>query len=329
MGGAALTILYAWHLPPFNNGVEETNDAYVRGRTTIISPQVSGYVVAVPVEDFQHVRVGDVLARIDDATYGAHVEQARANILAQTANYNNSTQAQRSGEANELSQDATIAAAEAQFVRAQADWNRLESLVQAGWATRAQEDQARASLRQTEAQVRQARAALEIARQNVQSVVVGRDGLSAAVKSARAQAHAAQIDLGHTVIRAPETGTLSDIGVHVGQFVSAGTQLMFLVPEQSWVIANFKETQTHRMRVGQLASVRVDGLGGASLKGHIESLAPATGSEFAVLKPDNATGNFVKVAQRIAVRIQIDQGQTLSSRLRPGMSVEAEVDTRE
>ena len=329
VAGAVFTILYAWQLPPFDNGVEETNNAYVRGRTTIISPQVSGYVVVVSVEDFQHVRAGEVLARIDDATYGAHVDQARANVLAQIANFNNSTQAQHSGEAGELSQRATIAGAEAQFIRAQADWDRLEPLVKAGWATRAQEDQTRAALRQAEAQVSQARAALEIARQNVRSVIVGRDGLSAAVKSASAQARAAEIDLGHTVIRAPEAGTLSDIGVHVGQFVSAGTQLMFLVPEQSWVIANFKEAQTHRMRVGQPASVRVDALGGARLKGHIGSLAPATGSEFAVLKPDNATGNFVKVAQRIAVRIRIDQGQALSSRLRPGMSVEARVDTRE
>jgi multidrug resistance efflux pump len=326
---AALTILYAWQLPPFDNGVEETNNANVQGRTTIISPQVSGYVAVVPVKDFQHVRAGEMLARIDDATYAARVEQARANVLVQIANYSNSTQAEHSGKASELSQTATIAGAEAQLTRAQADWNRLEPLVKAGWATRAQEDQARAALRQSEAQVKQAYAAFEIARQNVRSVIVGRDGLSAAVKSARAQAHAAEIDLAYTVIRAPEAGTLSDIGVHVGQFVSAGTQLMFLVPEQSWVIANFKEAQTHRMRVGQPASLRIDALGGARLKGHVESLAPATGSQFAVLKPDNATGNFVKVAQRIAIRIVIDRGQALSSRLRPGMSVEARVDTRE
>lgn len=327
--GAILTILYAWQLSPFDNGVEGTNNAYVRGRTTIISPQVSGYVVAVPVKDFQRVRAGEMLAQIDDAAYGARVEQARANVLVQIANYNNSTQAEHSGQASEQSQSATIAAAEAQLTRAQADWDRLEPLVKAGWATRTQEDQARATLRQSEAQVRQAHAAFEIAHQNVRSVIVGRDGLSAAVESARAQAHAAEIDLRYTVIRAPEAGTLSDIGVHVGQFVSAGTQLMFLVPEQSWVIANFKEAQTHRMHVGQPASLRIDALGGARLKGHIESLAPATGSEFAVLKPDNETGNFVKVAQRIAIRIRIDPGQALSSRLRPGMSVEARVDTRD
>ena len=329
VAAAVLTILYAWQLPPFDDGVEETNNANVQGRTTIISPQVSGYVVAVPVKDFQRVGAGEVLARVDDSTYGASVEQARANVLVQIANYNNSTQAQLSGEANELSQNAAIAGAEAQLNDAEADWHRLVPLVEAGWATRAQEDQARAVLRQAQAQVQQARAAREIARQSVRSVIVGRDGLSAAVKAARAQTRTAEINLAYTVIRAPEAGTLSDIGVRVGQFVSAGTQLMFLVPDQSWVIANFKEAQTHRMHVGQPASIRIDALGGASLKGHIESLAPATGSQFAVLKPDNATGNFVKVAQRIAVRIRIDQRQALSSRLRPGMSVEARVDTRE
>lgn len=322
------SVLYAWRAGPFDNGVEETNNAYVRGRTTIISPEVSGYVVSVPVDDFQHVRSGDVLLRIDDATYGARVRQARASVLTQVANFNNSTQAENSGEANEYAQDAAIAAADAQLVRAQADWDRLEPLVRDGWATKSQEDQTRAALHQAEAQVRQAHAAREIARQNTRSVVVGRDGLSAAVEAARAQANAAEIDLGHTLIRAPETGTLSEIGAHVGQFVSAGTQLMFLVPDESWVIANFKEAQTHNMRVGQEASVTVDALGGARLRGHVQSLAPAAGSEFAVLKPDNATGNFVKVAQRIAVRIRIDLGQSLAARLRPGMSVVAEIDTK-
>lgn len=322
------SVLYAWNIGPFDNGVEETNNAYVRGRTTIISPEISGYVVAVPVDDFQHVRSGEVLLRIDDATYGARARQARANVLTQIANLHNSTQAENSGVANESAQDATIAGAGAQLVRAQADWNRLEPLVRDGWATKAEEDQARAALHQAEAQLRQAHAAREIARQGTRSVVVGRDGLAAAVEAARAQANSAEIDLGHTVIRAPEGGTLSEVGAHVGQFVTAGTQLMFLVPDQSWVIANFKEAQTHNMRVGQKATVSVDALGGAKLTGRVQSLAPAAGSEFAVLKPDNATGNFVKVAQRIAVRIRIDPGQAMTARLRPGMSVITRINTK-
>ena len=328
VAGACLLILYAWRLPPFDSAIEETDNAYVRGRTTVISPQVSGYVTAVPVQDFQQVRTGQVLVRIEDRIYGARVEQARANVLNQLSNFDNSTQAQHSREANALAQDAAIAGAEAQLARAQADMNRLEPLVAHGWATRHDEDQTRAALRTAEAQVREAHAARSIAEQDIRSVQVGRGGLSAAVAAARAQVHLAEIDLDHTVIRAPEAGLLSEIGVRNGQYVTAGTQLMFLVPAQSWVIANFRETQMRNMRVGQPASVTVDALGGARLTGRVERLAPAAGSEFAVLRPDNATGNFVKVAQRIPVRIRIDPGQPLAARLRPGMSVTARVDTR-
>jgi len=325
--GAVATILYAWRLPPFGGHVEQTDDAYIRGQTTVISPQVSGYVSVVPVKDFQNVRAGDVLVRIEDSIYGARVAQAQANVLTQIANLSNSDQAQRSKEAGTLSQDAGIANAEAQLSRARADWNRLESLVRAGWATRAQEDQSRASLQAAEAQLQQAHAAREIGTQDVRTVIVGRSGLNANVEAAKAQVRLAQIDLGHTVIRAPQSGQLSEVSVRTGQYVTAGTQLMYLVPRNFWVTANFKEAQTRNMRVGQKASFTVDALGDKRLTGTVESLAPASGSEFAVLRPDNATGNFVKVAQRIAVRIRIDPGQPLADRLRPGMSVVARIRT--
>lgn len=325
---AVVAILYAWQLPPFGGRFEQTDNAFVRGQTTVISPQVSGYVTAVPVTDFQRVQAGQVLVQIEDDIYGARVAQARANVQTQLANYANSTQAQQSSEAGELSQDAAIANAEAQLARAQADWDRIEPLLAHGWATRSDGDQARAALRSAEAQVRQAHAAREIARQDVRTVIVGRSGLSANVQQAQAQVRLAEIDLGHTVIRAPQAGQLSEIGVRRGQFVTAGTQLMFLVPNTQWVTANFREAQTRHMRVGQRASFTVDALGGARLTGRIESLAPAAGSEFNVLRPDNATGNFVKVAQRIPVRIRIDPDQPLAARLRPGMSVVARVDTQ-
>lgn len=325
--GAVGTILYAWQLPPFGGHYEQTDNAYVRGQTTVISPQVSGYVAAVPVKDFQDVKGGEVLVRIEDSIYGAKVAQARANVLTQIANLQNSEQAQRSKEAGTLVQDAGIANAQAQLARAQADWSRLEPLVRQGWATRSLEDQARAALRSAEAQVEQANAARQIGTQDVRTVIVGRSGLSANVEAARAQVRLAEIDLGHTVIRAPQGGQLSEVAVRQGQYVTAGTQLMSLVPKNLWVTANFKEAQTRRIRVGQPASFTVDALGDKRLKGHVESLAPAAGSEFAVLRPDNATGNFVKVAQRIAVRIRIDPDQPLAERLRPGMSVVARVRT--
>jgi multidrug resistance efflux pump len=327
LAGAVATIGYAWQLPPFGGRYEQTDDAYVRGQTTIISPQVSGYVGEVPVKDFDNVAAGQVLVRIEDHIYSAKVAQAQANVLTQIANLQNSDQAQSSKEAGTLAQDAAISSARAQLARAQADWSRLEPLVRKGWATRAQEDQVRAALLSAEAQVRQANAAREIGTQDVRSVIVGRSGLRANVAAARAQQRLAEVDLDHTLIRAPVAGQLSEVSVRNGQYVTSGTQLMFLVPKSFWVTANYKEAQTRHMRVGQEASFTVDALGGERLTGRVESLAPASGSEFAVLRPDNATGNFVKVAQRIAVRIRIDPGQRSADRLRPGMSVVARIKT--
>lgn len=327
--GAIAAILYAWQLPPFGGHYEQTDNAYVRGNTTVISPQVSGYVSEVAVSDFQNVEPGDILVRIDDRIYSARVAQARANVLSQSANLDNSTQAQRSKEAGELAGDAAIFNAEAQLRKVEADTKRIESLVKNGWVTSRDRDQQTAALRAAEAQLRQARAAREINRQEVRTVVVGRAGLNANVEAARAQVRLAEVDLEHTVIRAPQAGQLSEVGVRRGQYVTAGTQLMFLVPRTFWVTANYREAQTRKMRVGQRASFTVDALDGARLEGRVERLAPAAGSEFAVLKPDNATGNFVKVAQRIAVRIRIDPGQPLADRLRPGMSVVARVDVSE
>jgi multidrug resistance efflux pump len=324
---AIVTILYAWRLPPFAGRYEQTDDAYVKGQTTVISPQVSGYVAQVPVNDYQNVRAGDVLVRIEDSIYSAKVAQAQANVLTQQANLDNSTQAQRSKEVNTLAQDAAIANAQAQLAKVQADLRRTNALIAHGWTTAAVRDQQVAAVRSAETALRQARAAREIGTEDVRTVIVGRQGLNANVEAAKAQVRLAEVDLDHTVIRAPQAGQLSEVSVRQGQYVTAGTQLMYLVPKTLWVTANFKEAQTHKMRVGQPATFTVDALGSARLKGHVDSLAPAAGSEFAVLRPDNATGNFVKVAQRIAVRIKIDPDQQLAERLRPGMSVVARIRT--
>ena len=322
-------ILYAWRLPPFAGRYEQTDDAYVRGQTTVISPQVSGYVSQVPVNDYEEVKAGDVLVRIEDSIYSAKVAQARANVLTQQANLDNSDQAQRSKEVNTVAQDAAIASAEAQLTKVQADLDRTEALIAHGWTTAAIRDQHVAAVHTAEAALRQARAAREIGTEDVRTVIVGRHGLNANVEAARAQVRLAEVDLNHTVIRAPQAGQLSEVSVRRGQYVTAGTQLMYLVPKTLWVTANFKEAQTRKMRVGQRASFTIDALGDERLTGRVESLSPAAGSEFAVLRPDNATGNFVKVAQRIAVRIRIDPDQPLADRLRPGMSVVARINTKE
>jgi multidrug resistance efflux pump len=324
---AILAILYSWDLPPFAGQAERTDNAYVRGRVTIISPQVSGYVTRVPVQDFAEVKAGQILATIDDRIYRARVAQAEANVAAQQAALANSAQAQRSREVATDSQNAGIANAQAQLAKADADMRRARALVADGSISTREFDQTRAALLAAQAGLQQARASRAIGTQDVRTVVVGRAGLEAAVESAKAQLRLAQIDLDNTIIRAPADGQLSEIGVRVGAYVTAGTQLLSVVPHHVWVIANFKEAQTGNMAIGQRARFSVDALGGAELTGRIENLSPAAGSEFAVLKADNATGNFVKVAQRIAVRIRIDDRQPVAARLRPGMSVEVRIDT--
>ncbi|MDB5480928.1 MAG: secretion protein HlyD [Caulobacteraceae bacterium] len=325
---AVLAILAAWGLPPFGLGIQTTENAYVHGRTTVIASQVSGYITAVQAKDFAQVGVGQVLAIVDDRTYRARVEQAQANLEAAEASLANSAQAHASRAAGIVGQVAGLENAQAQLLRANADMTRAGGLVADGSISIRERDQTLAALRQAEAQLRQTKAARDIARQDLRTVDVGRRGLEAQVAAARAQLHAAMVDLEYTVIRAPEAGQLSQVSVRLGQYVTNGTQLMSLVPPDKWVIADYKEAQTARIAPGQRSSFTVDGLGGALVRGHVEQLSPGTGSEFAVLKPDNATGNFVKVPQRIGVRIGIDPGQALAMRLRPGMSVVARVDTR-
>jgi multidrug resistance efflux pump len=322
-----LLALYSWRLGPFVGSTQVTDNAYVRGQTTVISPQVNGYVVQVLVQDFDRVAAGQPLVRIDDRIYRQRVQQAQANVAAQIANLNNSQQSQRSSQASAAGQAAAVENARAQLLRAQADMRRVNELVAERSLSLRERDQTLAALRQAEAAVRQAQAQRSVAQEQVRTVTVGRGGLQAAVENARAAQRLAEIDLSNTVIRAPQAGQVSELGVRLGQYVTAGGQLLFLVPERVWVVANFKEAQTARIVPGQRATIRVDALGGERLTGHVERLAPAAGSEFSVIRPDNATGNFVKVAQRIAVRIAIDPGQPLAARLRPGMSVEAKVDT--
>ena len=326
LGGVFLA-LYAWDLPPFRRDVQTTDNAYVRGQTTTISPQVSGYVTQVLVQDFGSVKKGQPLVKVDDRAYRQRVEQARANVAAQIANLDNSQQSQRSSQATVAAQEAVFGNAKAQLQRAQADMRRVSELTAQGSLSERERDQTVAALRQSEAAVAQARAQRTISQEQVRTVTVGRGALEASVQSARATLRLAEIELSNTVIRAPQDGRVGELGVRLGQFVSAGSQLFALVPNQVWVVANFKEAQTAKIVPGQRATFTVDALGDAELEGIVRDLSPAAGSEFAVIKPENATGNFVKVPQRIAVRIDVNPGQRGAARLRPGISVVASVDT--
>ncbi|GAA4014007.1 HlyD family secretion protein [Sphingomonas swuensis] len=317
----------AWGINPFDRGEETTNNAYVRGQTTVISPQVAGYLIEVPVRDFDRVQAGQLLARIDPAPFRQRLRQGEANIAAQRATLANSQQSLRSGEAQARLQDAAVASARAGLEKAQADMRRIAELAGEGSVSLRERDQARAALKQAQAAVQQAQAQRAIAGEQVRTVEVGRGALEAQVEGAGVAAELARIDLSRTEIRAPRAGRLSEVSARVGQLVSAGTQLMYLVPDDLWITANFKETQTARMAVGQRASLTVDALGGAKLSGRVQSIAPAAGTEFSLIKPDAGAGNFVKVPQRIAVRIVLDRDQPLAARLGPGMSVVATVHT--
>jgi len=322
-----LIVLYAWNLPPFHSAVQTTENALVRGQVTIISPQLSGYVVEVDVQDFQTVRQGQLLMRIDDRIYNQRLEQARAQVASQRAALANFAQSQGSARATIQQNQAAVQNAAAQAQRATADLRRVEELAADGSLSARERDAARATHAQTVAATEQARAALEIARQNLRTVDVNRAALEAAVANAEAAVKLAEIDLANTRILAPRDGQLGQVSVRLGAFVNAGTQLTALVPQTMWVVANMKETQMADVRLGQPVTFTVDALNHAKLRGRVEQISPATGSEFSVITPDNATGNYVKIAQRIPVRIAIDPGQALGQRLRPGMSVVVSIDT--
>jgi len=319
-------VLYAWRLPPFTSSVEMTDNAYVRGYVTTLSPQVSGYVVEVPVQDYQSVQKGELLARIDDRIYRQKLAQAEAALATQKAALDNSHQQEVAAQARIASSEAAVDSAAADLQQAESQSERQNSLTRSGVVATSAQEQAQAALDRARAGMAQAKAAVEVSRQDLQTIIVNRGSLEAAVANAEAQVELAKIDLSNTEIRAPRDGKLGEVGARVGQYVAAGTQLMAVVPDDVWIIANFKETQLAGMEVGQPVEITVDALNRRVLKGKVERFSPATGSEFSVIRADNASGNFVKIAQRMGVRIALDQSQGAASLLTPGMSVVVRID---
>lgn len=320
-----LVILYAWQLWPFTSSVQSTENAYVRGQVTFISPQVSGYLTSVNVIDLQPVKKGQLLMTIDDRIYRQRVHQAQAQLAMKQAALNNNQQQRRSAEATIQSNKAALENAKAQALKSGFDLKRVENLTADGSLSVRERDAARAANAQAQAQVRQADAQIAVAQQNLQTVIVNRASLEGDVASVRAALELANIDLANTRIIAPDEGQLGQLSVRKGTYVTAGTRLTSVVPNNKWIIANMKETQLACIRPGLPVSIRVDALDGKHFDGRVEYISPAAGSEFSAISPDNATGNFVKIAQRIPVRIRIDSKDM--HELRPGMSVEVSIDT--
>ena len=321
-------ILWAWKIGPFDSAVESTDNSYVKGKTTVLSSQINGYVKDVLVSDFDHVKKGQVLMHIDATTYDQKVTQAEAGVdQAQNALSNQSQNiAQR--KADIVAAEAKVEQARTAYQLSLAQQQRYQQLGDSGAASKSEQDKAVADTQNNLALLQQAQANVLVAQEALKTAQVAETGLKAQVTNAAAQLDQAQTTKNYSSIIAPMDGQLGEVNPRVGQYVAAGTQLLYLIPQQTWVTANFKETQIANMKIGQKAWFTVDALNHQKFTGHVEQISPAAGSEFSVLKADNATGNFTKVVQRIAVRIVIDPNQTGIENLRPGMSVISSVDTQ-
>jgi membrane fusion protein, multidrug efflux system len=318
---------YWWNVLRFR---QSTDDAYVQSDVTVISPKIEGYIKKVRVADNQNVVEGAVLFVIDDRDFKAKVAQAEASVAtaeATIATYESRRQLQQAM----IDQAAAVVkSAEADLSRAQQDYKRYGALMTSDFASRQRLEQAEAEARKAEAAFAKSRAAFAAEQNQLAVLQAQQREEEAKLLHARANLRLATNDLDNTVIRAPISGVAGNRAGQVGQYVKPGTQLLSLVPLTGvYVTANFKETQLTRMRPGQLAEVSVDAYPDHPLEGRIESFAPASGAQFSLLPPDNATGNFTKVVQRVPVRIALPAASPLAGLLRPGLSVTVTVDTRE
>ena len=318
---------YWWNVLRFH---ESTDDAYVQSDVSVISPKVEGYIKKVKVADNQQVKEGAILFVIDDRDFKAKVAQAEAAVALEEASVTTYENRLKLQQAMIDQAAATVQSAEADLARNQQDYKRYAALMTSDFASRQRFEQAEADTRKAEAALARTRAALA-AEQNQLNVLRSQQREEQAkLQQSRANLQLAQNDLDNTVIRAPIAGVAGNRAGQVGQYVKAGTQLLSLVPLSSvYVTANFKETQLTRMQPGQTAEVTVDAYPDVTLEGRIESFAPGSGAEFSLLPPDNATGNFTKIVQRVPVRIALPQDARLAGMLRPGLSVTVTVDTRE
>jgi membrane fusion protein (multidrug efflux system) len=315
-----------WHEWRFQ---QSTDDAYVASDISLISPKIEGYIKEVRVQDNEQVKAGQVLFVIDDRDFAAKVAQASAAVASEEAMVATFATRRDFQDAMINQAAAEVEAAKAEASRAELDQKRYVALVSSEIATRQRFETAEADARKASAALLKAQAALVAAKQQLAVIDSQRREEEARLLQARATLQLTQNDLDNTVIRAPVAGVAGNRAGQTGQYVKAGTQLLSLVPlPRVYVTANFKETQLTSMRPGQLAQVTVDAYPDRVIDGHIESFAPGSGAEFSLLPPDNATGNFTKIVQRVPVRIALPENGPLSMLLRPGLSVTVSVDTR-
>ena len=306
-----------------------TDDAYVQADNTTIAPKVSGYLSAVLVDDNQPVKAGQVLARIDDRDFNVALAQAEAGVAAAAARIADRRAALDAQHTLIDSARATVAVDQAQATFAEQDNRRYATLATDGWGTVQKAQDAAARIAVARAAVTRDVATLANVTKQIDILTAQLAAAEADLAHARAVQAQAGLNLSYATIISPTDGVVGNRTLRVGQYVQAGTQLMAVVPAASaYIVANYKETQLTHVHAGQPVSISVDMFPGQPFQGRVDSLAPASGQEFALLPPDNATGNFTKVVQRIPVKITLDRSSPLSVVLRPGMSVYPSIDTR-
>lgn len=321
VGGLVTVSSSRWDMWTANSNTQTTDNAYIRAEISKLSARVSGNVRSMTADDFQSVKAGDMLIEIDPKDYQAKVNQAKATLDAAVAQLSNLSN-------QEILQQTAIQQSQAQLLvantnaeLAQQEADRQTSLLKSGSGTQQKSDQATSQARATSATTVASQAAVNSAKAQLLVTSGQRDQLKANVDGARAALDAAELSLSYTKIYAPFDGVVSERQVHIGDYVTVGSNMVTLVPlPQVYVVANFKETQLMNMKPDQAVSLTVDALPGKQFNGHVTRIAPASGSQFALLPADNATGNFTKVVQRIPVRIDLDNNQAGLDSLRPGMS---------
>ena len=297
-----------------------TDDAFIAARQFAVAPKVPGYLTSVPVTDNQHVGTGEVLARIDERDYRVALAQAEAAVAAAQAGIANIDAQIEVQQAQITASETQVKLSEARLVYAQQQSERYGELAKEGWSSRQTGELAISELYQQQAALANARANVTVANRQLESLKAQRNSAVASLQQEQARRDQAQLNLSYTTVTAAQPGRIVQLGAAVGQLAQAGTALSMFVPDEIWVVANFKETQLDAMRPGQPVSFGIDAYPGREIHGHVASVQPGSGTAFSLLPAENATGNYVKIVQRVPVKVVIDQAPT-DVALGPGMSV--------
>ena len=334
LAGAGLAALagatyFGWEYWTVGRFEVSTDDAYVQADNTTIAPKVSGYISEVPVADNEQVKAGQVLARIDDRDFRVALDQAKADVAAAKAAIAKKQASLDSQQSVIDAARATISVDEANETFAEQDNARYAHLATTGYGSVQNAEHAASRIASSRAAVARDKSALMTATKQIDILKAELAQAQATLARAQAAQTQAELNLSYTTIVSPVDGVVGNRTLRVGQYVQAGTQLMAIVPTAAaYIVANYKETQLANVRAGQPVSVEIDMFPGVEIPGHVDSLAPASGQQFALLPPDNATGNFTKIVQRIPVKITLDRSNPVAGELRPGMSVYPTIDTK-